>query len=53
MGLSNDHNIFTDFLNKFFEFLIQLLKFGIVVLGFIYDVWRKHQINKRDKEDKK
>ena len=52
MGLSNEPHLFSDFVNKFIEFLTELLKCSAFLIGFIWDIWRKHQRNKRDKEDK-
>ena len=53
MGLSNEPHWFSDFVNKFIEFLTELLKCSAFLIGFIWDIWRKHQRNKREKENKK
>ena len=51
MGLSNEPHWFSDFVNKFIEFLTELLKCSAFLIGFIWDIWRKHQRNKKDKSE--
>lgn len=48
MGISNDPNWFSDFFDKLLELVTQLLKCSAFLIGFLWDIWRKHQ--KRNKK---